>query len=91
MTSERKLQDAILAHALGVQGCELPDVSRSMQELHEIQVARLKAALDEANMQLCLVRGLARDKDRGQRRTISTLYLALWGASLVVAYLMVKG
>lgn len=91
MTSERKLQDSIMAHALGVESCELPPVSRSMQELHDIQVERLQRALNEANMQLALVRGLARDKDRGRRRQISTLYMALWGAALVVAYFAVKG
>ena len=70
----------------------------AMNELHDIEMARLQDCHEESITQLegqiiwlQIIREEHREKIRGLRRRIDYLYLALFACALVIAYLVVKG
>ncbi len=75
----------IQAHSLGVQA-DLDDFEKTL-DLYDIQVSRLKAEKDALELRIVAAgiaaedrEKMARDKDRGRRRHISSLYMALASA-----------
>ncbi len=86
----------IQAHSLGIKA-EPEEAFEKTLDLYDIQVARLKAenaALELRIVAACIAADdrekLARDKDRGRRRHISRLYLALAFLAGFCVYLAVR-